>query len=131
LVYQLDIHEEIGRRTLVFLAKKTIPSEREKAGSRASKDPDIYLATKEVLKTVIQLCLITTVMPDPSRSAPYLPRTVDETVEILISQLSLKYKAMVARMEEDEIDTSSSPWSAAHWLKVPAFRLSPRKYIHR
>jgi hypothetical protein len=74
------------------------------AGPRASKDPDIYQATKEVLGTVIKLCQIAEVMPDPSRAAPYLPRTVDETVEALISQLSLKDKALIARMDEDEVE---------------------------
>ena len=74
------------------------------AGPRASEDPDIYLATKEIMRTVIKLCLIAAVMPDPSRSAPYLPRTVDETVEGLISQLSLKDKVQISRMDEDDVE---------------------------
>lgn len=74
------------------------------AGPRASEDPDIYQATKEITRTVIKLCHIAEVMPDPSRPVPYLPRTVDETVEILISQLSFKDKAQIARMDEDEVE---------------------------
>jgi hypothetical protein len=74
------------------------------AGPRASKDPDIYQATKEIMRTVIKLCQIAEVMPDPSRAAPYLPRTVDETVEDLIPRLSLKDKALIARMDGDKVE---------------------------
>jgi hypothetical protein len=58
------------------------------AGPRASKDPKIYEATKGVLKAVIER---------------YLPMTVEEAVERLISELPLKDKAAMARMEEDDL----------------------------
>jgi hypothetical protein len=58
------------------------------AGPRLSRDPKIYEAAKEVLWTVIRR---------------YLPQTVEEAVDSLISELPLKDKAAVARMEEDEL----------------------------
>jgi hypothetical protein len=58
------------------------------AGPRASKDPRIYEATRRVLKAVI---------------VRYLPLTVEQAVERLISELSLKDKAGMARIEEDEL----------------------------
>ena len=58
------------------------------AGPRASKDPRIYGATRRVLKAVI---------------VRYLPLTVEQAVERLISELPLKDKAGMARMEEDEL----------------------------
>jgi hypothetical protein len=41
---------------------------------------------------------------DPSSSSPYLPPTVDEAVETLICQLSLKDRAQIARMHGDEVE---------------------------
>ena len=58
------------------------------AGPRASNDPKIYEATRRVLKAVIER---------------YLPMTVDEAVESLTSELPLKNKAAIAKMEEDEL----------------------------
>lgn len=58
------------------------------AGPRASRDPKIYEAAKDVLRTVIRI---------------YLPQTVEEAVESLISELPLKDKAAIAKMEEDEL----------------------------
>jgi hypothetical protein len=58
------------------------------AGPRASKDQKIYEATIEVLRTVIRR---------------YLPQTVEEAVDSLISELPLKDKVAAANMEEDEL----------------------------
>lgn len=58
------------------------------AGSRGSKDPEIYEATRRVLKTVLER---------------YLPMTVEEAVESLTSELPLKDKAAIAKMEKDEL----------------------------
>jgi len=58
------------------------------AGPRASKDPKIYEATRRVLKAVIER---------------YLPLTVEEAVESLISELPLKDKAAMAKMGEDDL----------------------------
>jgi hypothetical protein len=43
-------------------------------------------------------------MPDPSRAVPYLPRTVEQAVDRLISELSLKDKTAVANMAEEDLD---------------------------
>jgi hypothetical protein len=71
------------------------------AGPRASKDPKIYEAVKKVLKAVLHLDQVQTYMPDPERLHP--PRTVEEAVEYLISNLPLKDKTMIAKMPEDEL----------------------------
>ena len=74
------------------------------AGPRASRDPDIYEATARILKAVFSLDLVITEMPDPSRAVPYLPRTVEQAVDRLISELSLKDKTAVANMAEEDLD---------------------------
>jgi hypothetical protein len=58
------------------------------AGPRSSNDPKIYEATRKVLRAVIER---------------YLPLRVEEAVERLISELPLKDKAAMARMEEDDL----------------------------
>jgi hypothetical protein len=71
------------------------------AGPRASKDPKIYEAVKKVLTAVLHLDQVQTHMPDPEWLHP--PRTVEEAVEYLISNLPLKDKIMIAKMPEDEL----------------------------
>ena len=73
------------------------------AGPRGSKDPEIYGATKKLLKAAFQLDLIQSSMPDPQREAPHLPATLDEAVKELISKLTLKDKTLIAKMTEDEL----------------------------
>jgi len=73
------------------------------AGPRGSKDPEIYEATKKLLKAAFQLDLIQSSMPDPQREAPHWPATLDEAVKELISKLTLKDKTLIANMSEDEL----------------------------
>ena len=73
------------------------------AGPRASKDTEIYEATKKLLKTAFQLDLIQSSMPDAQREAPQWPATLDEAVNELISKLTLKDKTLIAKMTEGEL----------------------------
>jgi len=73
------------------------------AGPRGSKDPEIYGATKKLLKAAFQLDLIQSSMPDPQREAPHWPATFDEAVRELISKLTLKDKTLIANMSEDDL----------------------------
>jgi len=73
------------------------------AGSRASKDPEIYQATKELLKSVISLGVIKDEMPAPDQTSRYQSQTVEKTVKFLIAGLSLKDKTAIAGMEENEL----------------------------
>jgi len=57
------------------------------AGPRASSDPKIYEATRRVLKAVIEL---------------YLPHTIEEAVETIMTQLTLKDKTAIANLKESE-----------------------------
>jgi hypothetical protein len=75
------------------------------AGSRASEDPAIYDATVKVLKAVFFMDIIESEMPDPFEEKPYQPETVEDAVAFLISGMSLKDRTMIARMEEEELDT--------------------------
>ena len=98
-------------KTSLFNAAMEISSWVEKnqikilnvAGPRGSKDPQIYEATKKLLKAAFQLDLIQSSMPDPQREAPHWPTTVDEAVEELISKLTLKDKTLIAKISEDEL----------------------------
>lgn len=58
------------------------------AGPRASKDGAIYEDTKKLLISIIQ---------------SYMPKTVEEAVDRLISELPLKEKARIAKVEERDI----------------------------
>jgi hypothetical protein len=57
------------------------------AGPRTSSDPKIYEAAKRVLKAVIEL---------------HLPHTIEEAVESIIKQLTLKEKTAMASTRENE-----------------------------
>jgi hypothetical protein len=94
------------------------------AGPRASRDPEIYQATVNVLTTTLYLNLIET----PTRRATYtppsletlmgvatLPKTVEEAVERVISELSLRDKAHIAKMREKDLD-SLQP-SLGHYVR--------------
>ena len=78
------------------------------AGSKASKDKYIYQATMHLLTTVFHMQLIEDSMPDPYKAIPFMPKTVEEAVDILVLRMPLRVKAHIARMEEHEL-TSTHP----------------------
>jgi hypothetical protein len=57
-------------------------------GPRASRDPEIYERVRSLLRAVMNR---------------YLPRTVEEAVNMLIADLPLKDKNFVAHLQEDEL----------------------------
>jgi len=73
------------------------------AGPQASKDPDIYKATKKILRSVIAFGIITTDMADSSQAAHRLPRTVEEAVDQLISEWPLKGKLKIASRKKEDL----------------------------
>jgi hypothetical protein len=81
------------------------------AGPRSSKDPQIYGLVTVILELVYNLEIGKNNKPEPSfdvlktdkRESLYLPRTVDEAVNFLISKLSLKDKSALAKMSEDDL----------------------------
>ncbi len=82
------------------------------AGSRASKDPDIYHATINILETVFYMGIIEENMPD-FINKPYemdgreigrsMPSSVDEAVDRLITEMPLKDKVVLAGLKEHEL----------------------------
>jgi hypothetical protein len=73
------------------------------AGPRASEDEYIYRVTIQILTTVFHMELIETSMPDSYKATPFLPRTVDQAVDILIKEMTLFDKTSIARMEEHDL----------------------------
>jgi len=72
------------------------------AGSRASKDAKIYDATMDILESAYYFSL--SKGPEPGLlQRSYRPRTVNEAVDHLVSELSLKDKATIANMTEQEL----------------------------
>lgn len=67
------------------------------AGPRASEDPLIYNDVYKVLKTAYHLSLVET-----GTRRMDLPKTVDEAVDRIISELPLKDKTRIARMGPEE-----------------------------
>jgi hypothetical protein len=82
------------------------------AGSRASKNPDIYQDTMYIIEGVILLGLVQAQagslitdhhIGDYLEKLPIPPKTVDEAVNRLISDLNLKDKVLIANMDLDEL----------------------------
>jgi hypothetical protein len=113
------LHLDLNR-TIAFKAAKTVRTWVRShaieilnvAGPRASKDPEIYQDTVNILETAFYIDLIDMSIPRPfSLSAESLgtveegdlPRTVDQAVRRLISHLSLRDKAKIARSKEQEV----------------------------
>lgn len=83
------------------------------AGPRASKNPEIYTDTLNILETAYYLGLVQGDMPQAATdNAPISetenfpskkPQSIDEAVERLISLMPLKDKTTVANMSQDEL----------------------------
>ncbi len=79
------------------------------AGSRASKDPDIYQDVKFIIEGVILFELVKAQsdehMTDHNmlEKLPVPPKTVDEAVERLISDVDLKSRVKIASMDLDDL----------------------------
>jgi len=102
---------EAARVINSWIARHTIDT-LNVAGPRASEDPEIYQDAVDLLQTAFYLDLIQTTMPGVSYDSPSLnelmgigslPKTVDQAVEQLVSDLSLKDKASIAKMNEEEL----------------------------
>jgi hypothetical protein len=111
----MDLNKTNGYRAAVLVNSWIIQNGIEVlnvAGPRASKDPDIYKNTKDILKTVINLDIVQDSMPSLLKPPPErnhrlnglpLPRTVDEAIERLISEMPLKVKVILANMREVDL----------------------------
>jgi hypothetical protein len=75
------------------------------AGPRASESPGIYDATAKLLKVVFHLQSVTDHMPGQSKAIPGQPPTVRQAVEKLVASLSLKDRAMIGNMAEEQLDS--------------------------
>jgi len=82
------------------------------AGSRASKDPKIYEMVKYIIEGTILLGLVKaeagSLLTDHSKEEylnelPIPPKTVDEAVDQLLSDLDLKDKIKIANMNLDDL----------------------------
>lgn len=73
------------------------------AGPRASESPGIYDATAKLLRVVLHLQKVVGHMPDHSKIIPDQPRTVRQAVTNLVASLSLKDKALIGNLAEEEI----------------------------
>lgn len=79
------------------------------AGPSASKDPNVYVDVFRILEWAFKIFRIEDMSPDKKaeldkikQSAP-LPKTVDEAVKRLISEMTLKDKTIIANMAENEL----------------------------
>jgi len=94
----IDLHE-IDEPKAVQIISSWIELRRIKtlniAGPQASKDPHIYDATVRILGHVFQ--------SPPERILAKWPKTVEEAVERVISELALKDKTSIANMTEEDL----------------------------
>jgi hypothetical protein len=81
------------------------------SGPRASKDRQIYSDVVIILEQVVQTLIDEDKKTgvdfgsDTKRKPSKAPKTVDQTVERLISELPLKDKTIIANMAEDDLTT--------------------------
>ncbi len=83
------------------------------AGPRESKDKNIYQATKDILEVVLHLVRFGIDIPSyipflnfkKKLDRSKLPKTVDDVVELLVSDLSTREKVLIAKMKEEDIHT--------------------------
>ena len=84
------------------------------AGPRASKDPEIYGDVVKILAQTIKILIYERKKSDPesglntNRKPSKTPKTVDQAVERLISELSFKDKTTIANMAEVELSVLHS-----------------------
>jgi hypothetical protein len=79
------------------------------AGPRATKDPNVYVDVFRILEWALKIYRLEDTSPakkaeldEIKQSAP-LPKTVDEAVKRLISEMALKDKTIIANMAEVEL----------------------------
>jgi hypothetical protein len=75
------------------------------AGPRGTEDPEIYQATCKLLKALFHLDIVAANMPDLYRTASYLPRTVKEVVEKVISEMTLRDRITIGNMKEKQLSS--------------------------
>jgi hypothetical protein len=79
------------------------------AGPRATKDPNVYVDVFRILEWALKIYRLEDISPSQKaeldeikQSAP-LPKTVDEAIKRLISEMALKDKIIIANMAEVEL----------------------------
>ena len=85
------------------------------AGSRSSKDQYIYRVTVKVLRTVFHLSEIDLSVPNHAQASDKQPKTVDEAVDRLISELPLKDKTKLSKM--DKWNLSALPFTIGQYIR--------------
>jgi hypothetical protein len=84
------------------------------AGPRASHDPDIYMDVKMVLEILVYLLFLEKEVTWPHDMTldadPVFPDSVDAAVDQVMSDLSLKSKTAVARLDPSDIQTVYFTW---------------------
>ena len=73
------------------------------AGPRHSQDKRIYRATFDILEAALQMSMISTHMNPSAERLQRAPGNVNEAVEQLTSQLTLKDKSKIARMGHNDL----------------------------
>ncbi|MBW2369258.1 MAG: putative molybdenum carrier protein [Deltaproteobacteria bacterium] len=77
------------------------------AGPRASKDPTIYATVKKIMTWVIHISIVKDNVQDvyDGKAHPNEkpPKTAEEVIDRIIESMSFRDKALVAKMDEDEL----------------------------
>ena len=73
------------------------------AGPRASKDPRIYQATRQIIESVYHMGLVYENLPDLEGPPVAPPQNVAEAVDRLIIELPLKDRVTIANMQPQEL----------------------------
>ncbi|HJX33919.1 MAG TPA: putative molybdenum carrier protein [Desulfatiglandales bacterium] len=72
-------------------------------GAKASKDPYIYQAALHFMEIVLGMGMMDVSGPEPGQAEQIMPDTVDQAVDMLISEMKLREKTSIANMPEAQL----------------------------
>jgi len=75
------------------------------SGSEQSEDPQVYKTTAKILETVLYLDMMGFSMRAADHAQKKWPKSVDDASKFLISRLSLRDKAILANMKQEELSS--------------------------
>jgi len=74
------------------------------AGPRASQDPQIYQATADILESAYYLGLVQMPGSQAVQGPTGVPESVDQAVDMLVTQLPLKDRSAIARLRKSQLE---------------------------
>ena len=97
------------------------------AGPRASKDPEIYRLTRDIIESVYHMSIIYENVPELEKPLYVPPASVDEAVARLMSELPLKDRVTIANMTPEELPGLIN--TLGHYIRIKFQMLSSNEAL--